>query len=126
MHTWLPVGSGARTAPGQTLALTLPSYVPLNWSWNFSGPQFPYLSNGGSLGGLNMKLQCVICCRSSLCKRATHDIFIEDKKKQERACVKGGHRRGFVGGISRGDFNCFFGASETGDSLRGQFWSQHL
>ena len=77
-----------------------------------------------------MKLQCVICCRSSLCEShcmlSVHDIFIENKKKQETACVRGGHRRGFVGEISRGDFNCFFGASEMGDSLRGQFWSQHL
>ena len=106
------------------------SYMPLNRSWNFSGPQFPYLSSGGLLRGLSMKLQCVICCRSSLCEShcmlSVHDIFIENKKKRETACVRGGHRRGFVGEISRGDFNCFFGASEMGDSLRGQFWSQHL
>ena len=99
------------------------SYMPLNWSWNFSGPQFLYLSNGGLLRGLSMKLQCVICCRSSLCEShcmlSVHDIFIENKKKQERSCVRGGHRRGFVGEISR-DFNCFFGASQTGDSLQGQ------
>ena len=92
------------------------SYMPLNWSWNFSEPQFPYLSNEGLLRGLSMKLQCVICCRSSLCEShcmlSVHDIFIENKKKQERACVRGGHRRGFVGEILRGDFNSFFGASE--------------
>lgn len=37
-----------------------------------------------------MKLQCVICCRSSLCEShcmlSVHDIFIENEKKQESVC----------------------------------------